>query len=71
MSELRRRRSERGDRGPWEALRPLRRKLIAQQNHPIYVARGNEQPLLQELVSADPPSGGMEAYIIDLDRKSE
>ncbi len=57
------------DRGPWEALRPLRQRLRAQQNHPYYVARGNEGPLLEQLVADDPPAGGMDAYIADLNQK--
>jgi hypothetical protein len=55
--------------GVWEALRPLRRQLAAQRNHPIYAARGNEQPLLQQLMTDDPPVGGLAAFIADLDRK--
>lgn len=35
-------------------------------NHPIYVARGNEQPLLEDLLASDPPAGGLESYIADL-----
>jgi hypothetical protein len=44
----------------------LCRHVAAHGNHPIYVARGNEQPLLQELVKANPPEGGMIAYVADL-----
>lgn len=54
------------DCGHWEKLRAFRRKLEAAQNHPIYVARNNEQPLLQQLLAADPPKGGMAAYLADL-----
>lgn len=56
------------DAGPWEQLRELHRKLKAAQNHPIYVARNNEQPLLQQLLTQDPPVGGLIAYLDDLDR---
>ena len=57
------------DFGVWEALRPLRRQLAAQQNHPIYAARGNEQPLLEQLIADDPPEGGMASFIADLNRE--
>jgi hypothetical protein len=51
-------------------LRELRQRLTAdKQHHPIYAARGNEQPLLQDLVEADPPAGGVAAYVADLDRE--
>lgn len=56
-------------RGPWEVLRPLRRQLLAQQNNPIYAARGNEQPLLEQLMFDDPPVGGLAAYIADMSRE--
>lgn len=56
-----------GDCGPWEPLRELRKRLVAAQNHPHYTARGNEQPLLQDLIAGNPPAGGMAAYIADLD----
>lgn len=58
----------RQDAGPWEQLRDLHRKLKAAQNHPIYAARGNEQPLLQQLLTENPPVGGLAAYLNDLDR---
>lgn len=51
-------------------LREARRRLTARQNHPHYAARGNEQPLLQDLIEENPPAGGMDAYIADLNRKS-
>ena len=58
------------DCGVWEALRPLRRQLAAQQNHSIYVAReSKEQPLLEQLLADDPPVGGLAAYIADLNRR--
>jgi hypothetical protein len=66
MAKGRRRRPP--DAGPWEQLRELHRKLKAAQNHPIYAARGNEQPLLQQLLTQDPPVGGLTAYLDDLDR---
>jgi hypothetical protein len=50
-------------------LREIRRRLNTRQNHPHYAARGNEQPLLQELIERDPPEGGMASYIADIDRK--
>jgi hypothetical protein len=62
-------RRNRPDFGVWEPLHALRRKLLAQRNHPLYAARGNEQPLLQDLIDADPPEGGMAAYVADLDRE--
>lgn len=45
-------------------LRELRRRLIADRK-----ARGNEQALLNELITADPPEGGMQAYIDYLNGK--
>ncbi len=38
-----------------------------QPGNPIYVANGNEQANLAELVRANPPVGGMAAYITDMD----
>lgn len=35
----------------------------AELGHPLYVFHGNEQPKLDELVSALPPAGGMRAYL--------
>jgi hypothetical protein len=57
------------DRGVWEPLRSLKRHLVARANHPIYAARGNEQPLLQDLIDDDPPEGGLAAYVADLEGK--
>jgi hypothetical protein len=50
-------------------LREVRQSLVARENHPIYAARGNEQPLLQDLIEDDPPEGGLAAYVADLDGK--
>ena len=50
-------------------LREAFRRLMAKQNHSHYAARGNEQPLLQHLIEAEPPAGGMASYIADLNRK--
>lgn len=61
------RRSKHHDCGPWEVLRPLLRKMRAAQNHPHYVANGNEHPTLTQLIAADPPAGGLGAYIDDLE----
>lgn len=35
--------------------------------NPVYVASGNEQAKLSELIRANPPAGGMAAYIADMD----
>ena len=51
------------DHGPWEPLRALKRKLRARQNHPHYVGNGNESLRLNQLIEADPPQGGMAAYL--------
>jgi hypothetical protein len=51
------------------ALREARRRLTSGQNHPHYAARGNEQPLLADLVDADPPEGGLASFIADLNRR--
>jgi len=48
-------------------LRAARRRLAAHQNHPIYAARGNEQPLLEQLIASDPPTGGLDQFVSDLD----
>ena len=59
--------------GPWEPLRALRRKLQAGQNHPHYVGNNNESLRLDQLIEADPPEGGMAAYLqylSDTDSKS-
>jgi hypothetical protein len=53
-------------RDPWAPLRAVQERLSAAQNHPIYAARGNEQPFLQDLVEADPPAGGLDALLADL-----
>lgn len=40
-------------------------------HHPIYVEReSKEHPLLEDLIRRDPPSGGLAAYIADLDRSA-
>lgn len=44
-------------------LREIRRRLVAERK-----ARGNEQALLAELVTSDPPEGGMAAYLADMER---
>ena len=49
--------------GVWEPLRELRRKLRLQQNHPHYVGNGNESLHLDQVIDADPPEGGMAAYV--------
>jgi hypothetical protein len=50
-------------------LREARQRLQTKDNHPHYAARGNEQPLLQDLIEADPPEAGLTAYLADLDRE--
>jgi hypothetical protein len=50
-------------------LREARRRMIARRNHPHYAARGNEQPLLQDLIDTDPPEGGLPAYVADLSKE--
>jgi len=50
-------------------LREARRRLAAQANHPHYATRGNEQPLLQDLLDADPPAGGLSTYLADLEKE--
>lgn len=57
------------DCGHCVVLRDARRRFKRGQNHPHYVARGNEQPLLQDLIEVDPPAGGMTNYLADLDRQ--
>ena len=61
------RRSKHCDCGPWEVLRPLLRKMRVAQNHPHYVANGNEHPTLTQLIAADPPAVGLGAYIDDIE----
>jgi len=52
------------DCGVWGALRPLKKNLAAQRNHPLYAARDSkEHPLLEQLINDDPPAGGLAAYI--------
>lgn len=58
-------------RDPWEPLRALHDRLAATQTNPIYAARGNEQPLLEDLIEADPPVGGVIAYVADLNGEHE
>jgi hypothetical protein len=48
---------------PFEVLRALQRKLKAQQNHPHYVGNNNESLRLDQVIDADPPEGGMAAYL--------
>ena len=48
----RRTRRPRHDYGPWLGpLRELRRRMRSARNHPFYVERGNEAPLLQDLMA--------------------
>ena len=49
--------------GPWQPLRELQRKLRAKQNHPHYVGNNNESLRLDQVIDADPPEGGMAAYV--------
>jgi len=35
----------------------------AQQNHPHYVGNNNESLRLDQLIDADPPEGGIAAYV--------
>lgn len=56
--------------GRCAALREARRRLRAERNHSYCAARGNGQPLLQDLIEANPPEGGLAAYIADLNGKS-
>jgi hypothetical protein len=48
---------------PFEVLRELKRNLRARQNHPHYVGNGNESLRLDQVIDADPPEGGMAAYV--------
>lgn len=45
-------------------LREIRRRLVAERR-----ALGNEQALLSELLTANPPAGGMQAYLDYLNGK--
>ena len=51
------------DAGVWEPLRVLKRRLKAARNHPHYVGNNNESLRLDQLIEADPPEGGMAAYV--------
>jgi len=56
------------DRPTWqERLRPLLHRLRAAHNHPRYLANGNEQATLGELVDRCPPADGMTQYLADMD----
>jgi hypothetical protein len=57
------------DRDPWAPLRALQECFSAAQNHSHYAARGNEQPLLQDLIDGDPPEGGITAYVADMSKE--
>ena len=57
------------DWGVWEPLRDLRRRLVAAQNHPHYVGNNNESFRLDQLIEANPPEGGLDAYLRDLNKK--
>ncbi len=58
------------DCGVWEPLRDLRRRLRARENNSFYVAReSKEPPLLEDLIAETPPTGGLSAYIADLNKK--
>jgi hypothetical protein len=59
------------DRGPWEPLRALRRKLRAAQNHPHYVGNNNESLRLDQVIASSPPEGGMRSYVADLEKSSD
>jgi hypothetical protein len=50
-----------------EALCPLLHRLRAAHNHPRYLANGNEQTTLGELLETFPPTDGMSQYIADMD----
>ncbi len=58
-------------RSAWEPLHGLRRRPRATDNHPYYVARGNEGPLLEELVAQSPPKGGLAAFVCNLEHTQE
>jgi hypothetical protein len=59
------------DTSPFEVLRPLQRKLKAQQNHSHYVGNNNESLRLAQVVGAKPPEGGMTAYLTYLDAEEK
>jgi hypothetical protein len=59
------------DRGPWEPVRAFRRKLQAAQNHPHYVGNGNESLRLDQLIASNPPEGGMQSYVADLEKSPD
>jgi hypothetical protein len=60
----------RDNTGPFEPLRGLKRKLKTRENHPHYVGNNNESLRLDQVVDADPPDGGMTAYVEYLDKDS-
>lgn len=58
-------------RRAWTSRRNSRRRAPLHQPHPIYAERGNEQPLLEQLIARDPPDGGLTDYIRDLSRNTD
>jgi hypothetical protein len=55
----------------WTPRRAFKRRLSQHQPHPIYAERGNEHPLLNDLIDRDPPIGGLAEYIRDLNRNTD
>jgi transcription initiation factor IIE alpha subunit len=55
----------------FEVLRQLKRKLKAEQNHSHYVGNNNESLRLDQVIAADPPEGGMAAYLQHLNEDSK
>jgi hypothetical protein len=53
--------------------RPRRRRHAAPEALNPHYAHGNtnEQPTLEQLVAAEPPNGGMAAYIAELDKPAD
>jgi hypothetical protein len=56
--------------GPFETGRALLRRRTPRKIHPHYAGNDKESLRLDQVIKADPPEGGMAAYLKDLDKPS-
>jgi hypothetical protein len=57
--------------GPSETARDLLRRRTPRKIHPHYMGNDKESLRLDQVMKADPPEGGMAAYVEYLDEKSK